>query len=78
MLQQGYATFGKQLMDRKRNEVFSSKEPNRHSQAQLNKKHKTTKLVKFWDSKFADTDSLNDENTRETLLNIMTLLFKIC
>ncbi len=40
------------------------------------KKHKTTNLVKFWDSKFADTDSLNDENTRETLLNIMTLLFK--
>jgi hypothetical protein len=40
------------------------------------KKHKTTKLVKMSDSKFADTDSLNDENAREILLNVMTLLFK--
>ena len=39
-------------------------------------KYKTTDLVKMSDSKFADTDSLNDKNTRETLFNIMTLLFK--
>lgn len=39
-------------------------------------KYKTTDLMKKWDNKFADMDSLNDENTREVLLNIMTLMFK--